>query len=135
MRFESARRWPAVPRWALLIVAAHVALVALATSISRTHGGGVPALCAFRRITHHPCPGCGTTRMVLAAGGGNWRQAAAYNPLAFGLLVVGLGLLGVRVLFRRRVVWITSVFSRRLLTVVLILAVLANWLYLLAVSP
>ena len=73
--------------------------------------------------------------MVLAAGGGNWRQAAAYNPLAFGLLVVGLGLLGVRVLFRRRVVWITSVFSRRLLTVVLILAVLANWLYLLAVPP
>ena len=31
------------------------------------------------------------------------------------------------------IVWITSALSRRLLTALLVLAVLANWLYLLAV--
>ena len=133
MRIERARRWPAVPPWALAVVTVYLGLVALAAWISRTHQADLPVLCMFRRVTQYPCPGCGTTRMVLAVAAGRWSEAAAYNPLALGLVGVGIVLLSVRLIFRRRIVWITSALSRRLLTALLVLAVLGNWLYLLAV--
>jgi hypothetical protein len=128
---ERTKRWPVLPGWALIIVLAYSSLVGLATWIDRTRPDATLTFCMFRRVTHYPCPGCGTTRMFLAAAQGRWGEAAVYNPLAFGLIILGLGLLAVRVIWRRRVVWITSAFSRRLWTALLVLGVLANWLYLL----
>jgi hypothetical protein len=120
-----------LPRWALLIVVAYLTLVGLLV-LARQHSGAQgPPACLFRRVTGHPCPTCGTTRVVLAAAGGRWGEAVAHNPLIFGLAVAGLMLLAVRLVLRRRIVWITSARSRRVLTFAFVAAVLANWVYLL----
>ncbi len=37
--------------------------------------------CLFHHVTGYPCPTCGTTRAFLAACGGDWAAAVAYNPL------------------------------------------------------
>jgi hypothetical protein len=44
-------------------------------------------LCAFRRVTGHPCPTCGMTRSLAALAKGDWRASLALHPLglAFAL--------------------------------------------------
>lgn len=124
-----------MPRWALFVVVAYSALVGLAVRLERSASRGEQHvhLCLFRQVAGRPCPGCGTTHMVLAAARGRLGEALRWNPLGFGLCVGGLVVLVLRVGFRRRVVWITSARSRRILTLALLLAVLANWVYLLNV--
>jgi len=70
--------------------------------------------------------------MILAVARGHLREAVGYNPLMFSLLVLAMVLLVVRIVLRRRIVWITSARSRRLFTAAFLMAVLANWLYVLA---
>lgn len=41
--------------------------------------GALP--CAFAKVTHHPCPGCGSTRAVLALLHGDFDGVLAANPL------------------------------------------------------
>ncbi len=67
--------------------------VPLSTRIRRTVGlsvaygvaffllasGVVP--CSFASLTHHPCPGCGTTRSALALFHGDFAGALRWNPL------------------------------------------------------
>ncbi len=72
--------------------------------------------------------------MVVAVLRGRPDEAIGCNPLMFTLAVLGLVLLAVRLGLGRRLVWITSPGSARLLAVALILLVLANWAYLLAVA-
>jgi hypothetical protein len=134
MRIERVKRWPAVPRWALLLTAIYLSLVGLWMLAGRSQAGERPELCLFRRLTGWPCPSCGTTRSLMALANGELRQAIAYNPLAVTLCVAALGLLILRLGFRRRIVWITSPTSRRCVTAALILVVLANWLYVLTAS-
>lgn len=43
------------------------------------YAGAVP--CMFARFTHHPCPGCGSTRSVLALLHGDLHGVLASNPL------------------------------------------------------
>ena len=54
-----------------------------------------PVLCLFRRITGHPCPGCGLTRSFVAAAHLRLGEAFAHHvfgPLIFaGLLVAVSG--------------------------------------------
>lgn len=134
MRIERVERWPVVPWWAVLLAGVYFALVGLWTLAGLSEVGDRQALCMFRRITGRPCPTCGTTRLIVSASSGEFHEAAAHNPLVFALAVVGLALLAMRVGFRRRVVWITSALSRRIITAALLVALLANWLYLLVVS-
>lgn len=47
-------------------------------------------LCAVKRLTGWPCPGCGLSRAYGAARRGQFRQATAYHPL---WLPVGVWLL------------------------------------------
>jgi hypothetical protein len=47
--------------------------------------GVVP--CSFATLTHHPCPGCGTTRSALALLHGDVAAAFRWNPL--GPVVIG----------------------------------------------
>ncbi len=48
-----------------------------------------PVLCLFRRITDHPCPGCGLTRSFVATA--HLRLEEAFSQHLFGPLVfVGL---------------------------------------------
>ena len=44
-----------------------------------------PVLCAFRRATGRPCPGCGLTRSFMAMGGGDVSGAFLHHP--FGPLL------------------------------------------------
>jgi hypothetical protein len=48
--------------------------------------------CGFARIVHLPCPGCGSTRAMLALASGDLAGLLRYNPLApfMTLLVVAL---------------------------------------------
>lgn len=49
--------------------------------------------CAFARVFHTPCPGCGSTRAVLALVRGDVHDLLRYNPLgpAVAVLLVVLG--------------------------------------------
>lgn len=132
MRIERACRWPTVPRWAIGIVIAYFSLVGLYVWVADATGANPASMCLFRRITGYPCPTCGSTHMILAAARGHLREAAGYNPLMFSLLVLAMVLLVVRIVLRRRIVWITSARSRRLFAATFLMAVLANWLYVLA---
>ncbi len=134
MRIEHVERWPKLPRWAVLLAVIYLSLVGLCMWAGRSQASEGLVLCLFRRLTGLPCPTCGTTRSVIALARGELPQAVGYNPLAVAVCVAALGLLILRVGFRRRVVWITSPASRQCVTATLILAVLGNWLYLLAVS-
>jgi uncharacterized protein DUF2752 len=61
------------------------ALGAFAFLLSSAH---VP--CGFARIFHMPCPGCGSTRAMLALASGDLHSFVRYNPFApfMTLLVV-----------------------------------------------
>jgi hypothetical protein len=133
MRIERASVAPSVPWWAVVIVCIYLLLVGVHTLIGWHRGAGSPPLCLFHALTGRPCPTCGTTRMVLAIAHGNLREAAASNPLMFAVGIVVLGLAVLRIGCRRRVVWITSARSRGILAAALVMAILANWVYLLKV--
>lgn len=45
-----------------------------------------PVVCIFKRITHIPCPSCGSTRSVLSLMKGNLLDAWLWNP--FGILLM-----------------------------------------------
>jgi len=44
--------------------------------------------CGFATVTHHPCPGCGSTRAVLALVHGDLRGVFETNP--FGPVMAGI---------------------------------------------
>jgi hypothetical protein len=50
--------------------------------------------CGFARVLHTPCPGCGSTRAMLALASGDLHGLVRYNPLApfMTVLVVVLAL-------------------------------------------
>ena len=117
-----------------MIVVIYLSLVGVHAWLADATGADPPPTCMFRRVTGHPCPTCGSTRMVLAAAQGRFLEAAAYNPLMLSLAVVAAVLLVMKVGFRRRIVWPTSNWGRRSLLWAILVAVLANWAYVLATS-
>jgi hypothetical protein len=46
--------------------------------------------CALHSLTGIPCLACGSTRAALALTQGEWMLALALNPLAAGLILVGV---------------------------------------------
>jgi hypothetical protein len=93
----------------------------------------IPATCVFRAITHVPCPTCGSTRAALALASGEVGLAFRYNPLiSAAWLLLPAALLGTLV-FRPR--WRslslpTRRWAVRGLVLLLVIAGLANWVYL-----
>jgi len=48
--------------------------------------------CGFARMTHHPCPGCGSTRAVLCLAHGDFAGIFRFNPFGpvMAILLGGL---------------------------------------------
>lgn len=96
-------------------------------------------LCGFRVLTHIPCPGCGATRCLVALSHGHFRQALAFNPLvAVGCLAVFVWL-GVWAWERCRGRPLVPAARRlrdpRRLGLLLLVALLGNWAYLIFALP
>jgi len=115
----------------LAVLAAVAALYALLL----THAAWaerIRAICVFRAITHVPCPTCGGTRATIALASGDLTLAFRYNPLiSAAWLLLPAALLGALV-FRAR--WHSVPLARRRWAVrgavlVLVVAGLANWIY------
>ena len=102
---------------------AMVAVFHLATQ----HGMDAPSLCHFKSLTGVPCPTCGGTRAAFSLAHLHPLEALAYNPLLTVLMVVGCGYLLVRTLTGRgvRVEWTRR--GRAGGVALLVIAVLANW--------
>lgn len=98
-----ASRWPRIPFWAFGLVAAWVVLEGLAALLAPVVGSEGPP-CLFRWVTQVPCPTCGTGRGARALLGGDLWAAFTWNPLFFGLLSLGAGLMLLRVVGARKVV-------------------------------
>ena len=101
------------------------ALVALA------HFCGI-MLCPLRRFFSIPCPTCGATRAVVEMAKCNVSGAFAIQPLvsALVLVVLPLAALSAAVVGRKRVLESVGRFARTpAVWVVLLLAVAANWVY------
>jgi len=62
----------------LALVLAGIQACLPSASISR-----LPVLCAFRRTTGIPCPGCGLTRSWVALAGGHFRESLAFHRMGW----------------------------------------------------
>jgi fumarate reductase subunit D len=93
--------------------------------------------CLFYKITHLPCPACGSTRSVLALLQGDCAGAFYANPFGF-LLLMGLVVLPLWLVFD----WIShknsffkaykkmeSLLKTRCIAIPAIVLVLANWIW------
>src|SRR5437868_1651938 len=76
---------------------AHVgraALTALGFGLATTLAWAKALPCVIAKVTHHPCPGCGSTRAVLALLVGDFDGVLRANP--FGpVMAIVMGILAV----------------------------------------
>jgi hypothetical protein len=130
LRWEPCSRIPAVPLWALAIVGGWGLFVALAVGLQRFTG--IPLdICLFRQLTGHPCPTCGSTRIVLGFLQGHGLLVARLNPGVWAALVGAAALLAVRVILGRRLRLEASALERRWLLVAGLVLVLLDWWWVL----
>jgi hypothetical protein len=90
LRRVPASRWPSIPRWVIALLVVYAAVIVAGAWLARRHGVDF-VLCQFKRVTGRPCPGCGSTRGVLALLEGRPLEAWLWNPLvmsALGALVL-----------------------------------------------
>jgi hypothetical protein len=135
MRLEWVQvpRRPDWPWWAVLLVVLWVAVVAAGVYVERRTGQQV-TLCHFRRLTGHPCPTCGSTRAVMTLVRGDLVRAWAHNPLVLTLGTAIAAMLLLKLGFRRRLRFHLCGAERWAARVVVIVAVGANWAYLISIS-
>jgi uncharacterized protein DUF2752 len=119
---------------ALAAATAARALSALAES-----GHPFPFHCPFRMLTSLPCPACGGTRALAALALGNLRQSLAFNPLVslgtLGILAAAGASLARRLAGGPAIRLLLSPRDHRLLRIFSLLAIGANWSYLLLHLP
>lgn len=121
-------RWPRWPIWALGVGLLWLGLAGAGLALGRAAGVSGPP-CMFKRLTGVPCPTCGATRGCLALLRGHVGAAWWCNPLLFTLAgLAGLWLV-VRLVFGRQVRLELTKAERRVALVVLGVAFLANWAY------
>jgi hypothetical protein len=81
-------------------------------------------------VTGQPCPTCGSTRASLALVRADVLLAWKLNPLYTIVAVAAVPFLLLHYAFGLRIQLAVTPQRRRLLWIALILAVLANWVYL-----
>jgi hypothetical protein len=97
---------------------------------------GAPATetCLFHRLTGHPCPTCGSTRVVLGLSQGAWREALRMNPLVTAGLALAAAWVAARLATGRRLVLDLSSRERAAALALGILFLLANWIWVLRIQ-
>ena len=130
VRWEPASRLPRPPLWAAALVGSWLFLV-LGGVLLEGLGGPAPETCLFHRLSGHPCPTCGSTRVVLAAVRGDWGGALRMNPfVAVGLGLGALGLL-LRLVSGHALRVDLSLRERGAWLAVGVTLLLANWIWVL----
>ena len=130
LRWERTSRWPRPPAWAAALAGLWLLLVLAGVLLEWDRGAGMET-CLVHRLTGHPCPTCGSTRVVVAFARGAWPEAFRLNPLvALGLLLGGLWL-AVRLATGRTPRVALSPRERSWLLVAGVAALLANWAWVL----
>lgn len=121
------------PEKTLLLCVSALAVFGGAWCLSVMLGAG-PWPCVWKSCTTWPCAGCGATRAVILLFSGKVADAWTMNPGAV-LLVPALGavfLYAATTLAFRLQPWRPAWFQRVPWRFLLVLAVLGNWIYLLA---
>jgi len=121
--------------WAL--VAGYLAVCTFA-AVQEARGAPAPVLCLFRWTTGLPCPTCGATRATLAFATGHVSEALRLNPLIAAAWLLSPVLAAALLVWRKRRPSLdphVAVRLRRVGFSLLVLALLVNWLYLLAHLP
>lgn len=133
MRVSFERNFVRKPRWG--VVYGGLALAGLAASRLLVPLLRLAPPCAFHALTGLPCPSCGATRSAVFLAQGQLVRSFLINPLFF-FLYVGLLLWGALDLYltvrkEKLVLKLTST-EKWLLRLGVLMAVAANWLYLIA---
>ena len=89
-------------------------------------------LCGVKALSGLPCPFCGGVRATAALGQGSLLEAFAWNP-AVTLLHAGMLTSGAALVLGRTPEWLTPERQQFVFRAVLVI-LLANWLYLVAVG-
>ncbi len=89
-------------------------------------------LCGVKALSGLPCPFCGGVRATAALGQGSLPEAFAWNP-AVVLLHAGMLTSGAALILGRTPPWLTPE-RQRLVFRGLVVILIANWLYLVAVG-
>lgn len=130
LRWERVPRLPRPPLWAGALVGSWSLLVLGGLLLERRAGSPVET-CLFHRLSGHPCPTCGSTRVVLGLARGDWGAALLLNPLvALGLTLGGLVLL-VRLVTARAPRLALSPREQHALLVLGVALLLGNWAWVL----
>lgn len=135
MRFhwERSPRLPRPPWWAAALVGSWLLLVLGGVLLERRGAHSVET-CLFHRLSGHPCPTCGSTRVVLAFTHGDWAGALSLNPL----VALGLGLaalwLAARLATGRTLRLEATLRERGILLATGVTLLLANWIWVLQVQ-
>lgn len=121
---------PRPPAWAAALVGAW-ALLVLGGVLLEWRGAPALDTCLFHRLTGHPCPTCGSTRVVLGLGQGAWLQALRLNPFVTVGLGVGTVWLLVRLITGRTPRLGLSLRERGAMLALGVTLLLANWIWVL----
>ena len=89
-------------------------------------------LCGVKALSGLPCPFCGGVRATAALGQGSLAEAFAWNPAVI-LLHAGMLTSGAALVLGRTPPWLTPERQRFVFRAVVVI-LLANWLYLIAVG-
>jgi Protein of unknown function (DUF2752) len=73
-----------------VLYACLAAAVTAATLAKPESVEGLPSVCAFRRVTGLPCPGCGLTRSWVLTANGRFRHASERHPFGPPTFLVSL---------------------------------------------
>ena len=94
-------------------------------------------VCLFKKVTTVPCPSCGTTRSVMQLSHGNFLSAILINP--FGIIValimiiapvwIGYDFIQKEETFYTAYLKIETILRKRKVAIVLIILVIANWIW------
>lgn len=133
VRLDKVSRRPDWSGWAVVTGAVWLLLVGAIWVLDKLNGTHF-TLCHFKRVTGLPCPTCGTTRMVENLATGHPVQAVLMNPFVFGLWLVLVSTIALRIGFGRKLVVDMPRRQKKAAWITLGVLFLANWVLLICLG-